>query len=267
MKTVIMAGGLGTRLSEETDLRPKPMVEIGGQPILWHIMKTYASFDFTEFIVALGYRAEVIKRYFLDYHRMRNDLTVRLASDGAQIHDGVREDWTIHLIDTGLTTQLGGRLKRLKSWIGNETFMMTYGDGVAELNIADLVAFHRRHGRLATLTAVRPPARFGAVQLEGDLVGRFDEKPQTAEGWINGGFFVLEPEVLDYIAGDDTVFEHGPLDRLAMAGQLAAYRHEEFWHCMDTLRDVRLLNSLWDSGAAPWTAAWRPATPALGARP
>jgi glucose-1-phosphate cytidylyltransferase len=253
MKTVIVAGGLGTRLSEQTDLKPKPMVEIGGQPILWHIMNMYASCDFTDFVVALGYRPDVIKSYFLNYYRQRNDLTVVLGSGDVRVHEGAREDWTIELVDTGLSTEVGGRLKRLKSRLGNETFMMTYGDGVAQLNIADLVAFHRSHGRLATLTAVRPPARFGALQLDGERVVRFDEKPQTGEGWINGGFFVLEPGVLDYIGGDGSSFEREALEQIASEGQLAAYRHEGFWHCMDTLRDVRLLNSLWDSGDAPWT--------------
>jgi len=256
MKTVILAGGLGTRLSEETVSRPKPMVEIGGMPILWHIMKMYAEAGLNEFIIALGYRGEVIKSFFLDYCRLRNGLTVDLARGDVHVHDGHRDDWKVHLIDTGLETQVGGRLKRLGDWVSDGTFMMTYGDGVAELDLAEVLAFHRRHGRLATLTAVRPPARFGALELGDDLVASFAEKPQTGEGWINGGFFVLEPEVLDYIDGDDTVFEHEPLQRLAREGQLAAYRHEGFWQCMDTLRDVRLLNALWDQQRAPW-AVWK----------
>lgn len=254
MKTVILAGGLGTRLSEETERRPKPMVEIGGMPILWHIMKMYADAGFTEFLVALGYKAEVVKSFFLDYCRLRNDFSLDLRTGDVDVHDGEREDWTVHLVDTGLDTQVGGRVKRLSKWVSDGTFMMTYGDGVAALDIRDVLEFHRRHGRLATLTAVRPPARFGALDLDGDLVASFAEKPQLGEGWINGGFFVLEPEVLDYIDGDETVFEREPLERLAQDGQLAAYRHERFWHCMDTLRDVRLLNALWDSGQAPWTA-------------
>jgi glucose-1-phosphate cytidylyltransferase len=252
MKTVIVAGGAGTRLSEETQVKPKPMVEIGGRPILWHIMRLYASHGFNEFVVALGYKAEIIKAYFLDYCRLRNSVTVDLGRGRVDVHDGEREDWTLHLIDTGLNTQVGGRLKRLSEWVSDGTFMMTYGDGVAGLDIRDLVAFHRRQGKLATLTAVRPPSRFGALSLEGPLVSHFSEKPQLGEGWINGGFFVLEPEVLEFIEGDETVFEHGPLERLAREGQLAAYRHEGFWQCMDTMRDVRLLQSLWESGNAPW---------------
>jgi glucose-1-phosphate cytidylyltransferase len=256
MKTVILAGGLGTRLSEETSARPKPMVEIGGMPILWHIMKIYGDAGFNEFVIALGYKAEVIKSFVLDYSRLRNSLTVELSGGEVRVHDGEREDWTIHLIDTGLETQTGGRLKRLSRWLRDGTFMMTYGDGVAGLDINALVAFHRSHGRLATVTAVRPPARFGALELDGDLVGSFSEKPQAGEGWINGGFFVLEPQVLDYLEGDDTVFEHGGLERLAHDGQLAAYRHDGFWQCMDTLRDVRQLNAMWDRNDAPW-AVWK----------
>ena len=241
MKTVILAGGLGTRLSEETTTRPKPMVEIGGMPILWHIMKLYGEAGFHEFVLALGYKAEVVESFFRD--------------------DAQQEGWTVHLVDTGLETQTGGRLKRLSSWVSDSTFMMTYGDGVAGLDLSALLAFHRTQGRLATVTAVRPPARFGALSLDGHLVSRFSEKPQTGEGWINGGFFVLEPGVLDYLDEDDTVFEHGPLERLAQHGQLAAYRHEGFWQCMDTVRDVRLLNMLWAEDRAPWAVWKRRATP------
>jgi glucose-1-phosphate cytidylyltransferase len=230
------------------------MVEIGGKPILWHIMQQYAGHGFKEFVVALGYKSEVVKAFFLDYCRLRSSMTVELARGEVDLHDRHPEDWRVHLIDTGLNTQVGGRLKRLSQWVGDGTFMMTYGDGVASVDIADLLRFHRRHGRLATLTAVRPPARFGALSLDGDTVAGFSEKPQLGEGWINGGFFVLEPEVLDYIAGDDTIFEREPLERLAAEGQLAAYRHDGFWQCMDTLRDVRLLQSLWDSGEAPWSS-------------
>jgi glucose-1-phosphate cytidylyltransferase len=252
MKVVILAGGFGSRLSEETDIRPKPMVEIGRQPILWHIMKNYAAYGYKEFIIALGYKAEVIKDYFLKYYYLRNSFSIYLANGYVDVHEGEKEDWLVHLIDTGFETQTGGRIKRLAPWIGNETFMMTYGDGVANINIQDLVAFHRRHGKLATITAVRPPARFGGLSFEGNLVAKFVEKPQISEGWINGGFFVLEPRVVEYIKGDETLWEREPLEQLAEDRQLVAYCHGGFWQCMDTLRDVRLLNSLWESGKAPW---------------
>jgi glucose-1-phosphate cytidylyltransferase len=252
MKVVILAGGLGTRLAEETELKPKPMVEIGGRPILWHIMKHYAHHGFREFVVALGFKGDVIKRYFLDYARLNSNFTVDLASGDVMRRHVCREDWTVHLIDTGLQTITGGRVKRLAPLIGRETFMMTYGDGVANVDLQELLAFHRRHGKLATVTAVRPPARFGGLVFEGDRVLQFTEKPQAGEGWINGGYFVLEPETLDYIAGDATHWEGEPLERLARDGQLMAYRHGDFWQCMDTLRDVRFLESLWNSGQAPW---------------
>jgi glucose-1-phosphate cytidylyltransferase len=252
MKVVILAGGLGTRLQEETELKPKPMVEIGGRPVLWHIMKSFANQDFREFCVALGYKGEVVKNYFLNYYYVQNNLTVSLSDAQVKVHQGECEDWTIHLIDTGLKTMTGGRLKRLAPWIGNSTFMMTYGDGVASVNVRELLEYHKRHGKLATVTAVRPPARFGGIALDGDRVTRFFEKPQIGEGWINGGFFVLEPKVLDYIAGDDDVFEKEPLERLAEEGNLLAYRHEGFWQCMDTLRDVRLLEHLCQAGEPPW---------------
>ena len=255
MKTVILAGGMGTRLAEETVLRPKPMVDVGGMPILWHIMKIYAEAHFNEFVLALGYKAETVKTFFLDYLRLRSNFTIELGRGEVKLHDSVRDEWTVHLIDTGLQTGTGGRLKRLSQWVSRATFMMTYGDGVAALDPRDLLAFHRQQGRLATLTAVRPPARFGSLELDGPRVAQFSEKPQAGEGWINGGFFVLEPEVLDYVDGDDCSFEDGPLERLAQEGQLAAYRHEGFWQCMDTMRDVRMLNALWEQGRAPW-AAW-----------
>jgi glucose-1-phosphate cytidylyltransferase len=251
MKTVILAGGLGTRLAEETDVTPKPMVEIGGSPILWHIMKIYNAAGFREFVVALGYRSEVVKRYFLDYYHVRNDLTIS-GRGQVDVHDGDREDWLIHLIDTGVDTQTGGRIRRLADRLRDGTFMLTYGDGVADVACRELVEFHRSHGKLATVTAVRPPARFGGLAFDGDLVAEFMEKPQIGEGWINGGFFVLEPAVLDYIDGDDTLWEREPLERLAADGQLVAYRHEGFWQPMDTLRDLRLLESLWQSGDVPW---------------
>lgn len=252
MKVVILCGGFGTRLSEETAIRPKPMVEIGGRPILWHIMRGYANFGFGEFILALGYKGELIKRYFLDYYHLHCDLSVSLAEGRITANHGSREDWVVHLVDTGLHTQSGGRVKRLAWWLGNETFMLTYGDGVSNVDLQDLLRFHRSHGRLATVTAVRPPARFGGLSFSGDLVAEFSEKPQVGEGWINGGFFVLEPGILDYVDGDETEFERQPLERLARDGQLVAYRHTAFWQCMDTLRDVRLLEGLWASGQAPW---------------
>ncbi len=256
MKTVILAGGMGTRLSEETEVRPKPMVEIGGRPILWHIMKIFAAFGHREFVLALGYKGEVIKSYFLNYYNLQNSITVHLGTGRVDVHDGPPDDWTIHLVDTGLRTNTGGRIRRLREWLGNETFMMTYGDGVARIDVDELLAFHRRHGRLATITAVRPPGRFGGLSLEDDLVTRFVEKPQLGEGWINGGFFVLEPEVLDVIEGDDASFEREPLERLARDEQLVAYRLDDFWQCMDTLRDVRFLNAVWESGEPPWKV-WR----------
>jgi glucose-1-phosphate cytidylyltransferase len=252
MKTVILAGGLGSRLAEETSVKPKPMVEIGGLPILWHIMRIYAAAGHKEFVVALGYRSEVIKSYFLDYHRLRSTLTVNLASGRVDVHAGEADDWNVHLVDTGSETQTGGRIRRLAPWLGGETFFVTYGDGVASIDINELFRFHRSHGRLATILAVRPPARFGTMTFDGELVSEFVEKPQVGEGWINGGFFVLEPQVMDYIDGDETVFEGPPLERLAKDRQLAAFRHEGFWQCMDTVRDVRLLNRLWESGDPPW---------------
>ncbi len=252
MKTIILAGGFGTRLQEETVVKPKPMVEIGGRPILWHIMNIYAAYGYKEFIVALGYKGEVIKNYFLNYYYLRNSFSIHLGNGRVDVHDAGREDWVVHLIDTGLRTETGGRIKRLASWIGNETFMMTYGDGIASINIRKLVAFHRKHGKLATITAVRPPGRFGGLTFDGDLVARFAEKSQIGEGWINGGFFVLEPGVLDYIEGDETLFERDPLEQLALDRQLVAYRHDDFWQCMDTLRDVRLLERLWAEGRALW---------------
>lgn len=252
MKIGILAGGLGSRLSEETAAKPKPMVEIGGSPVLWHIMKLYAAFGFNEFVVALGYKGEIIKDYFVNYRHRASSLSVDLAS-GSVLHlDRAAEPWRVHLLDTGTDTQTGGRLKRMAQFIGHETFMCTYGDGVADLDMRQLLAFHKRHGKLATITAVRPPARFGGLQLDGDQVAAFTEKPQVGEGWINGGFFVLEPQVADYITGDDVLFERSPLERLAADGQLMAFKHDAFWQCMDTLRDVRLLNTLWADNQAPW---------------
>ncbi len=253
MKAVILAGGLGSRLAEETVLRPKPMVEIGGKPILWHIMNIYACQGVDEFVVALGYRGEVIKEYFRNFYALNNDLTVDLATGATTIHGGNQPRWQVHLVDTGLATQTGGRLKRLERWLGaDETFMMTYGDGVANVDIAGLLRFHQSHGKLATVTTVRPPARFGGIVFEGERVSRFDEKPQTGEGWINGGFFVLNRGVTRYISGDETLWERDPMENLAAAGELMAYRHEGFFQPMDTLRERKLLEDLWAGGTAPW---------------
>ena len=252
MKVVILAGGMGSRLQEQTSLRPKPMVEIGGRPILWHIMKGYTAHGFREFVLALGYKAEMIQDYFLDYHRRGRSLSVDLADGMAVFHDKPTDDWRVHLVDTGLATETGGRLRRLRPWLGDEPFLMTYGDGVADVPIADLVRFHQAHGRRATVTAVRPPSRFGGLRLDGDRVAEFEEKPQIGEGWINGGFFVLSPSVLDLIEDDATLWERGPLEHLARCGELAAYRHTGFWHPMDTLRDLGYLERLWTSGEAPW---------------
>ncbi len=252
MKVAILAGGVGTRLVEETEVKPKPMVEIGGQPILWHIMMHYSYYGFPDFVIALGYKGEVIKKYMVDYCSLNSNLTVNIRTGKVQINGGYKPDWTVELVDTGIPTLTGGRIKRLAPYLGNETFMLTWGDGVSNVNLHDLLAFHQAHGKLATLTAVRPPARFGHLDLDGNLVSEFSEKPQTREGWINGAFFVLEPGAFDYIDGDDTQWEKEPLERLAKDGQLMAYRHVSFWQCMDTLRDKRLLEDLWQSGRAPW---------------
>jgi glucose-1-phosphate cytidylyltransferase len=252
MKVGILAGGLGTRLSEETAEKPKPMVEIGGKPILWHIMMHYHCYGFKDFAIALGYKAEVIKKYMVDYCSLNSNLTVNLRNGEIKMHEGYKPDWNVELIDTGLHTNTGGRIKRLIPYMGHETFMLTWGDGVSNLNLHDLLAFHRSHGKLATLTAVRPPARFGHLELDGNQISEFSEKPQTREGWINGAFFVLEPGVYDYIAGDDTQWEKEPLERLAKDGQLMAYKYDGFWQCMDTLRDKRRLESLWQNDNAPW---------------
>ncbi len=252
VKVVILAGGFGTRLAEETEVKPKPMVEIGGRPIIWHIMKHYAHYGFKEFFIALGYKGEAIKRYFLDYYALSGSMTISLSNGDVRVHNEECEDWVLHLIDTGLHTMTGGRVKRLEPWLKDETFMMTYGDGVSDVALDDLLRFHRAHGRLATVTAVRPPARFGGLIFDGDLVAEFTEKPQIGEGWINGGFLVFEPGVFDYLEEDATILEAHALERLAADGQLAAYRHDRFWQCMDTLRDVRLLESLWRSDKPPW---------------
>ena len=252
MKVVILAGGLGTRLSEETDIVPKPMVEIGGNPILWHIMKTYASFGFREFVIALGYKGDQIKRFMVDYSLLNSNLKVTLSDGSIQVLDGPKEDWIVDLVDTGMSTETGGRIKRLSEIVGSDTFMLTYGDGLSDINLTNLLEFHRTHGKLATITSVRPRSRFGRLSFDGDKVVEFVEKPHVGDGWINGGFFVLEPNVLNYLDGDQTIFEREPLESLAKDGQLVAYKHESFWQPMDTLREVRLLRNLWDTGKALW---------------
>lgn len=254
MKTVILAGGRGSRLAAETDVRPKPMVEIGGIPILVHIMRVYARQGERDFILALGYLGEVIKRYFLEYHLLCPDIEVNLATAAVNYRGERAEDWQVRMVDTGANTMTGGRLRRLRSMlIDGGTFMLTYGDGVANVDLRRLLEFHRKHGKIATVTAVRPPARFGELQFDGDRVSDFHEKPQTSAGWVNGGFFVFEPKVFDYLEGDDTVLEGSPLERLATDGELMACRHDGFWHPMDTVRDRDLLNDLWTRGDAPWT--------------
>jgi glucose-1-phosphate cytidylyltransferase len=252
MKVVLLAGGRGTRLSEETDVRPKPMVEIGGKPILWHIMSVYHAAGLNDFVVACGYKGTFIKEYFRSLHLHDSDLVVDLSKGSADTIRSNAPQWRITLIDTGLDTMTGGRIKRLQRDLGHSPFLATYGDGLADIDIRKLIAFHKSHGKLATVTAVRPPARFGGLVLNGSQVSEFTEKPQTGEGWINGGYFVFEPQVFDYLGDDDTVLEREPLEKLAAEGQLMAFQHEGFWQPMDTIREKHLLESLWNSGAAPW---------------
>ena len=253
MKAVILAGGLGTRISEESHLKPKPMIEIGGMPLLLHVMKIYGAHGFNEFVICLGYLGYVIKEYFANYALHRSDVTYDFKTGQAEYFNRTIEPWRVTLVDTGLETMTGGRLRRARAAIGAETFMLTYGDGVADIDIKALAAFHRRHGKAATVTAVQPPGRFGVLEMgERDLVGAFREKPENEIGSINGGFFVLEPSVFDLIEGDDTVWERGPLERLAALGELVAYRHRGFWQPVDTLRDKRALEALWAAGKAPW---------------
>lgn len=252
MKVVILAGGLGTRLAEETEVKPKPMAEVGGRPLLWHIMRHYSHYGFKEFLVALGYRGEVIKRFFVDYSALSGNMTLDLGRGKVESDDSECEDWIVHLRNTGQDTSTGGRVKRLQPFLNDATFMLTYGDGVCNVDLSDVLAFHRSHGLIATVTAVRPPARFGGLNFDGDAVVEFTEKPQIGEGWINGGFFVFEPRLFDYLENDDTNLESDVLERLAAERQLAAYRHEGFWQCMDTLRDKRLLENLWHEQRAPW---------------
>lgn len=251
MNVVILAGGLGTRLAEETEIKPKPMVEIGGRPILWHILKHYARYAFSEFYVALGYRGDVVKRYFLDYAHLAGSIKIDLARSAVSAYEAAAESWVLHLMDTGADTNTGGRVRRLRPHL-TETFMLTYGDGVCNVDLQALLAFHRSHGKIATMTAVRPPARFGSIDFDGDRVSGFLEKPQIGEGWINGGYMVFEPAIFDYIAGDASSLEAHALEQLAGEGQLMGYRHDGFWQCMDTLRDKRYLEALWQEGKAPW---------------
>jgi glucose-1-phosphate cytidylyltransferase len=253
MRVVILAGGMGTRLQEETTVRPKPMVEIGGMPILWHIMKHYTRHGFKNFSIALGYKGEYIKRYFLDWYSLSGSLTIDFATGGVERqHNRSYEDWSVHLLDTGRLSNTGGRVRRLRPWLEDDTFMVTYGDGVSDIDLTALMQFHKSHGKLATVTAVRPPARYGGLVFDGDLVARFTEKPQAGEGWINGGFLVFEPGIFDYLHGDESSLEADALERLAADQQLAAYRHDGFWQCMDTLRDKNYLESLWQEDRAPW---------------
>ncbi|MBO9541908.1 glucose-1-phosphate cytidylyltransferase [bacterium] len=253
MKVVILAGGLGTRLSEETDVKPKPMVTIGGKPIIWHIMKLYSSFGFNDFVICLGYKGYVIKEYFANYFLHMSDVTLDLVNNRMEIHQNSAEPWRVTLVDTGIDTMTGGRVKRIQPYIGDEPFMLTYGDGVANVDLHALVAFHQAQGKHCTITAVQPPGRFGALDLDPTgCVQSFQEKPAGDGSWINGGFFVMQPEVFDYIEDDTTILERAPLEGLTQAGQLAAFRHHGFWQPMDTLRDKQHLESLWNEGGAPW---------------
>ena len=252
MKVILLAGGFGTRLSEYTESIPKPMVSVGAKPILWHIMRSYASFGHKDFYLALGYKAEVIKEYFLHYRSLNSDFTVDMITGEVVPHQTDDIDWKVTLVQTGLESMTGGRVKRMQKFIGNETIMLTYGDGVANVNIDELLKFHRSHGKMVTVTAVHPGARFGELDMAGDQVTSFQEKPQMAQGWINGGFFVIEPKFFNLIEGDKTILERDPLEKVAAMGELMAFRHNGFWQCMDTKRDRDLLEDLWQAGDAPW---------------
>lgn len=253
MKAVILAGGLGTRISEETGTRPKPMVEIGGKPILWHILKLYSHYGIHDFIICCGYKGYVIKEYFANYFLHSSDVTIDMSENSMSVHQRNAEPWKVTLVDTGDSTLTGGRLARVRDYIDEETFSLTYGDGVSDVNIADLISFHQQGGKLATVTAVQPPGRFGLLDLDGDsMVKGFQEKPEGDGGWINGGFFILEPEIFSYLSGDETIWEQTPLKQLAASGQLQAFKHHGFWQPMDTLRDRHLLEDLWSAGRAPW---------------
>jgi len=256
MKVLILAGGFGTRLSEETDIRPKPMADIGGRPIIWHIMKGYSNYGFNEFVVLLGYKGYYIKEYFGNYFLHQSDVTIDLSTNGVEVHNNTSEPWKVTLLETGQDTMTGGRIKRAKDFIGNETFLLTYGDGVSDVDLSELISFHKKHGKLITMTAVQPEGRFGALETDGNRVESFLEKPKGDGSWINGGFFVCQPEVLNYIKDDNTVFEQEPLQQLAKDGQLFNYRHQGFWKCMDTLRDKKVLNEMWADGQAKWKT-WR----------
>jgi len=252
MKAVILAGGRGTRLAEETAIRPKPMVEIGGKPILWHIMKIYSHYGIRDFVICLGYKGYMIKEYFANYFLYNSDVTFDLTGNEMEVHQNTSEPWRVTLVDTGDKTATGGRLKRVRSYLGDEDFCFTYGDGVSNVRIDELLEHHRGHGRLATITAIQPPSKYGVLGFEGERIVGFEEKPIGEGGWINGGYFVLSPKVIDYVDGDDTPWEHAPMRRLVAEGQLAAYFHHGFWQCMDTIRDKNLLEDLWDSGDPPW---------------
>lgn len=253
MKVVLLAGGAGTRISEETSVRPKPMIEIGGKPILWHIMKIYSQFGFHEFVICLGYKGYVIKEYFANYFLHTSDVTFDLARNKMTVHQNFSEPWVITLVETGPETMTGGRIRRVKEYVGNDTFMLTYGDGVSNINIAELVKFHRNHGKVATLSATQPSGKFGSIHItDNNIITSFQEKPKGDGGWINGGFFVLNPEIFSHIAGDETIFEKEPLEELAAEKQLVAFKHGGFWQPMDTLRDKMYLEALWSKDAAPW---------------
>ena len=252
MKVIILAGGYGTRLSEYTKSIPKPMVTVGGKPILWHIMNTYASFNHNDFYVALGYKAEIIKDFFLNYKTLNSDFTVDLSSGNITEHNQDNIDWNVTLVNTGLNSMTGGRVKRMKDYIGNESFLLTYGDGLADIDINLLIKFHKNHGKMVTVSAVHPGARFGELSLDGDIVTSFKEKPQTSQGWINGGYFVIEPEFFELIDDDSTILEQSPLERASQMGELMSFQHNGFWQCMDTKRDRDYLDSLWKSNDAPW---------------
>lgn len=252
MKVLILAGGYGTRIAEYTNTIPKPMVPIGGKPILWHLMNYYSTFGHEEFFLALGYKAEIIKEYFLNYHYLNTDFSVDLSTGEKKIHNKVNLNWKITMVDTGINTMTGGRIKRMQKIIGDETFLLTYGDGLSNINLSKLIEFHKKHGKLVTVSAVHPGARFGEIDIDGKTVKSFTEKPQINSGWINGGFFVIEPDFLKYIYNDETILERDPLELAVKNGELMAYCHDDFWHCMDTVRDKESLEELWASGKPPW---------------